>query len=74
MHHFVLTKHVPDHEDKTEANDGSDDDGVPPLAEIDLVHQTVDQRKLAGQIIELGLNCLRKQELIDFTVGLMFYL
>ena len=58
-HNKQLSKHVPDHEDETETDDTAEDDGVASLAEVDLVHQAVDQRKLAGQIIQLGLHCLQ---------------
>ena len=54
----TLSKGIPDHEHEAESNDNSQDDCVTPLAEVDLVHEIVYQRKLVGQIIELSLNSL----------------
>lgn len=40
-------EHVPDHEDQAEADHRAQDDRVPSLAEVDLVHQAVDHGELA---------------------------
>ena len=48
-----LSKGIPDHEYQADANDHPQDDGVTSFAEVYLVHQVVNQRKLIGQIIEL---------------------
>ena len=55
-----LSKGIPDHEYEAEPDDRTQDDDVTPLAEINLVHQVVNQRKLIGQIIELSLDGLTK--------------
>ena len=57
-----LSEGVPDHEYQAEPDDDPQDDGVAPLAEVDLVHQVIDQRKLIGQVIELGLYSLNTTE------------
>ena len=56
----VLAKYVPEHEDKAQPNHNPQDDGVPPLAEVDLVHQVVDHWEFVRQIIQLGLNSLKE--------------
>ena len=56
-----LTKCIPDHEDHTDADKESDDDGVTSLPKIDLVDEIIYHRELAGEVVELGLDCLGKQ-------------
>ena len=56
-----LTKCIPDHEDQTDANDESDDDGVASLSKIDLVDEIIYHREFAGEVVELGLDRLGKK-------------
>ena len=57
---MLLAKYVPEHEDKAQPNHNPQDDGVPPLAEVDLVHQVVDHWEFVRQIIQLRLNSLKE--------------
>ena len=56
-----LTKCIPDHEGQTDTDEESDDDGVTSLPKIDLVDEIIYHRELAGEVVELGLDSLRKQ-------------
>ena len=55
-----LTKCIPDHEDHADADEESDDDGVTSLPKIDLVDEIIYHRELAGEVVQLGLDCLGK--------------
>ena len=57
---MLLAKYVPEHEDKAQSNHNPEDDRVPPLPEVDLVHQVVDHWELVRQIVQLGLDSLKE--------------
>ena len=44
-HSAGLSEGVPQHEGEAQPDDRSDDDGVAPFPEVDLLDQIVDQRK-----------------------------
>ena len=56
-----LAKYVPKHKDKAQSNHNPKDNCVPPLPEVDLVHQVVDHREFVCQIVQLGLDSLKKR-------------
>ena len=51
----LLAKGIPEEEGQTQAYDKSNDDGIPPFTQIDLLHETVDQWEAIGDVIQLGL-------------------
>ena len=56
-----LTKHIPDHEDHTDADDETYDDGVTSLSKIYFVNEIIYHGELAGEVVELGLDSLTTQ-------------
>lgn len=55
-----LTKYIPDHEDHTDSDHETDDDGVASLSKIYFVDEIIYHRELAGEVVQLGLDCLGK--------------
>ena len=56
----VLTKHIPQHENKAQPNHHPQDDCISPLSEVDFVHQVVDHWKFVCQVVQLGLDSLKR--------------
>ena len=59
----VLTKHIPQHENKAQPNHHPQDDCISPLSEVDLVHQVVDHWKFVCQVVQFGLNSLKRERM-----------
>ena len=55
-----LAKYVPEHKDKAQSDHNPKDNCIPPLTEVDLVHQVVDHREFVCQIVQLGLDSLKE--------------
>ena len=64
-----LTKCIPDHEGQTDTDEESDDDGVASLSKIYLVDEIIYHREFAGEVVELGLDCLQYFPLVDKIIS-----
>ena len=58
QHQHQLGEDVPEHGGEAEADDQAQDHSVPPLPEIDPLHQVVDHRELVRHVVELRLDSL----------------
>ena len=59
----VLTKHIPQHENKAQPNHHPQDDCISPLSEVDFFHQVVDHWKFVCQVVQFGLNSLKRERI-----------
>ena len=64
-----LTKCIPDQEDHTDSDDEGDDDGVASLSKIYLVYEIIYHREFAGEVVQLGLDCLQYFPLVDKIIS-----
>ena len=64
-----LTKHIPDHEDHTDTDDETEDDGVASLSKIYFVNEIIYHGELAGEVVELGLDSLTTQ-LLEININI----